>query len=250
LGMQSFRKWRQEHSQHFGEHSMPKTVSASQIKLWNACQRAWGYRYLEGKKSPQTDSQRLGTREHELWDAWLSKGEVPDPDEVFVTDRGVKYPGKIARAALHLLPPPFSGIECEKEFTLEVDGVRLYGFIDFLTMEIVGDHKTTTDFKWAMSAEELAEDIQAIIYAKYFFDTHPSAATVELHWVYTRTTKNPDRGQDSCQSTSTGPRDPAGKKHRQPGTEPRALLRLRRLSSSGVLSSNTKRKVYERHEHR
>jgi hypothetical protein len=133
----------------------------------------------------------LGTRVHEILEAWLTKGEVPDPDEVFVTDRGVKYPGKIARAALHLLPPPFSGIECEKEFTLEVDGVRLYGFIDFLTMEIVGDHKTTTDFRWAMSAEELAEDIQAIIYAKYFFDTHPSSDTVELHWIYDRTTKNP-----------------------------------------------------------
>jgi hypothetical protein len=164
-------------------------ISPTQIKLWNSCQRAWGYRYIEGKKTPPTASQDLGTRVHEILERWLRFSEVPDPDEVF---QG-KYPGRIARAGIPLLPHPSDITGVEEEFTLEVfPGVALFGFIDFLAHLLLGDHKTTTNFKWALTEEQLAQDVQAIIYAKYLFYLYDSSDTLELRWVYYRTTGNPE----------------------------------------------------------
>jgi hypothetical protein len=51
---------------------------------------------------------------------------------------------------------------------------------------MVGDHKTTTDFRWAKTQDDLLNDLQASVYALAAMDRH-NVDVVLLQWVYYRT---------------------------------------------------------------
>jgi hypothetical protein len=145
-----------------------KCSSPSQLKTLRDCPRKWGWRYIDGIKSPQSDGQKVGSGTHSELEDWLAHGAVPDENKVVPTSKGLRYPGKIAMAGLPLIPAPGT-CEVERKFWLEIEpGVVIYGLIDFLAqipVPIVGDHKTTTDFKWALSPDDLLTDEQNTIYA-------------------------------------------------------------------------------------
>jgi len=161
--------------------------SPSQLKTAKSCLRLWGWTYIAGIRSPPTDSQRLGTVVHGVLEEWLSDGVVPDEDTPMAIDKGLRYPGRIAAAGLPFLPPPGT-CEVEKRFWLETEpGVAFYGFIDFLSREqaLVGDHKSTTDFKWALTPDDLLTDEQSIIYSVVGM-LLMGVEQIDTRWVYYR----------------------------------------------------------------
>lgn len=158
-------------------------ISATQIDTYLGCPRKWAWRYVMGKRPPPAASAELGTEMHAQLAAYLADGKPLD-----FTVRS----GEIAAAGLHLIPAPKTpGLEVEKEFRfVSPSGATYLGFIDYRLLEaeipLVGDHKSTKDFKWAKTPEDLLYDPQAVLYA---VDTMRVTGkdTVDLHWTYYKT---------------------------------------------------------------
>lgn len=133
-------------------------VSASQIATWRLCKRKWAY----SRTRPRTENKwaMFGSRAHTIAEAWLTYATPPSMD----TDEG-----RCVLAGLGHLPMP--GTACvEQGFEFEFDGVIYVGRIDFLhaytpgQLVIVGDHKTTGDFRYAMTTDTLRGDPQWTLY--------------------------------------------------------------------------------------
>lgn len=156
--------------------------SATQIDAYQLCPRKWGWRYLD--KIPQTErpATQLGIAVHAQLEAWLRKGKALD----------LTVPaGEIALSGLHFLPAPKTeGLAIERQFALDFAGHRFVGVKDVewlsRTPPLVLDHKTTSDFKWAKTPDDLRTNVQAALYAA---DAMLRAQTdvCELQWVYYRT---------------------------------------------------------------
>lgn len=142
-----------------------KHVSASQITSFRKCNRKWHWNKVEGVVSPESPSQRLGKQVHARIEKYLKTGEVPRGDEA----------SRIALSGLPFLPAPGTP-DMFIEHPLKMRGPHLklaiIGYIDLWLrrQRKVTDHKTTSDFKWVKSAEELRNDTQAIIYGKEALD--------------------------------------------------------------------------------
>ena len=159
--------------------------SASQIKKFASCVRLWGWEYLEGIKPPAPPAAALGNGCHSVLEGWLSQGIAPDP--------GTRE-GKIVMPGLAHLPKPSRNLEVEREFLFKLRGHLYRGFVDLgywtlvngVYVWVVHDHKTTSDFMWALTEEELLHDVQAILYAKEAVDRH-DLDRVLLSWLYMKT---------------------------------------------------------------
>lgn len=159
-------------------------LSASQLSTYNDCHRKWGFRYLDGVKPPQHPAAELGSRTHEVLAEYLKTGKPPSLATV---------EGKIALPGIKYLPKP--GVaKTEEHFVFETDTAKYQGFIDFEYEQdgqlIIGDHKTTSNFNWALSPGDLFSDIQATIYAKKAI-VKSKRASITLRWVYYRTKGRP-----------------------------------------------------------
>lgn len=153
--------------------------SPSQFATWLDCPRKWAFsRVLPGKPNRFAE---LGTRVHHVLEDWLHNGaELPDTIE-----------GAIAMAGLPHLPEPGTAI-VESPFTFERPTWIANGRRDFVvpdgygTVPVVGDHKTTSDLKWAKTPEDLGQDPQGTIYAASAMIEF-SVEAVDLLWVYYQT---------------------------------------------------------------
>ena len=143
-------------------------VSATSIKLFRSCLRRWYERYILGKREPTSKAMTRGNEVHRQLEQYLLHGEMPDDSPE----------GLIAQAGLEHLPAPPYQVELSLEH-LPIEGTPapFKGFIDMYitgdTPEIL-DHKTTSNFKYALTAEQLAVDPQLIIYA----GTHCTTVTL------------------------------------------------------------------------
>lgn len=136
-------------------------VSATSIKLFKSCPRRWYERYVLEKKEPTSKAMLRGNEVHRQLEEYLLNGTLPDDSTE----------GQIAKAGLDHLPPPPYDIELSLEhLPIEDTPAPFKGFIDMYiagdTPEIL-DHKTTSNFKYALSEDDLAEDTQLIIYAAH-----------------------------------------------------------------------------------
>lgn len=161
-------------------------LSASQVDTWTLCQRKWAWSYIE-KIKKSNNFATLGTDVHQVLADWLEKGKPIDTTSQI---------GRIILPGLKHLPPPgTAGLEIEKGFELETEAAKYRGFKDLQYMSsegipVVGDHKTTTDFKWAKTEDDLRKNTQSIIYAQDALNRYEAKA-VDLRWVYYRTTGSP-----------------------------------------------------------
>lgn len=156
-------------------------VSVSQIETYRDCPRKWGFNKLDGIESPPGSGAMLGSMVHTVLEKYLLEGTEPDP----------KTPaGLIARAGLGNLPkPPY---EVEKAFDVDIAGVRFTGRMDVILRDplAVIDHKTTSDKRYALTAETLPENLQANVYAHVGMrETGSTEATVK--WIYYSTKGTP-----------------------------------------------------------
>lgn len=161
--------------------------SATQVESYELCRRKWAWRKIHGIESPPNESLSLGSEVHKQLEDWFRYGKQLD-----LTSRA----GNIALAGLHLLPPPGTpGLLIEEPFHLQIFGHKFRGYKDLeirvRVPPIVSDHKTTKNFRWAKTPDDLKENIQACLYAAdTMFRTDSNEC--DLQWTYFRTTGTPD----------------------------------------------------------
>ena len=105
-------------------------LSPTQTKTWMACKRKWGWGKLDHIRMPQKPGQEIGSAVHDEAENWLRDGTLPDETRVIMAPKGPRYPGRIFKAGIHLLPPPRT-VLVEQKFYLYVDGV--YTNVDTLS---------------------------------------------------------------------------------------------------------------------
>lgn len=162
-------------AKHPGKPQWPDLlISPSQLSTYRECGRKWGWYKLDAIKEPEKPSQRKGKEYHKGLEDWLSKQEVPAID-------------RLLPAIKHFPEPDTPGLSVERYFALLVDDVVFHGYTDVdvsssFALEVY-DLKTTKDFMWAKSAEQLGQDPQCSIYAlKQMVELSQDAC--DTRWVY------------------------------------------------------------------
>lgn len=172
-------------------------VSASEIDLFSNCQRKWAFKHIEGIRPRQGDAQKLGDEvEKEQLTPYLTEGRTFD----FTKERESGY---IAASLVSLLPPPKTeGMILQKRFIVP-SPQGTFGYIGYRDLFVpdssvipgakggvpfVGDFKTTSDFKWAKTEEDLRKDTQSVLYQiATMFEL--GARELDLGWFYAKTRK-------------------------------------------------------------
>jgi RecB family exonuclease len=162
-------------------------ISASQIETWRDCKRKWAWSKLDRIGEPQNIAAQKGKIVHAVLEAWLKEGKPIDPDmEAELADGSRFKPGPIAAAGLKHLPMPKT-CGTERHIFVQTEKISYQGYIDFdekdKEVPVVGDHKTTGDFKWAKTEEDLRKDPAATIYAAALM-AETNKEEVDLRWIY------------------------------------------------------------------
>lgn len=189
-------------------------TSASQHKTWKLCQRKWGIEKIDGHREPESEPLLFGSILHFLVEHWLvarypfptTNAERSNAINQFLAENkrgqltveGLAYFHKLFAQAsdlsavgVHLLPEPMSpALVVEGNIEMLTAGGKYRGARDWMThdnkvhLDVIGDNKTTSGKKWALTPETLGSDVQAIIYAEEYFRKHPASTHVILRWVY------------------------------------------------------------------
>jgi hypothetical protein len=159
-----------------------RVYSATQVDTFLLCRRKWAFDKVEGIKGPPNQAAQEGLAVHEQLDAWLGRG---------VPLNTLTAAGKVAMAGLHLLPAPMTpGLESETQSYVDLSGWKFVVKKDWQRLDImppiVGDHKTTKDFRWMKNAADLRTDVQACLYAAETM-LSTGSPVVDLQWTYFRT---------------------------------------------------------------
>lgn len=181
----------------------PYVFSVSQIETFLLCNRKWAYFKIDGEEDPGNEASQLGGEVHSELEDYLQDGKPI---------KAARRSGKIAMTAVpHLPPPRFPGMQIEDWFFLKIGtyqgkhGVGCYirGLKDIQILSgwktwrpFVSDHKTTKNFMWAKTEEDLNggdHQIPNIQAGTYAFDAMEQSDKdeVDLQWTYMRTTGPP-----------------------------------------------------------
>lgn len=164
----------------------PFQASASSVSKFELCHRKWAWHAIDQLDGPPSPAAEFGSRVHSHIEHWFTKKTPPvdgTPEQ------------KVAQAIIAHLPPPQSVRvgNVEVALSMRLGGVFFVGYIDLFMPEHpetgrprVYDHKTTSDFGWALAPETMVDDVQATLYAAWAF-LRTKADVVELQWTYGRT---------------------------------------------------------------
>jgi len=148
---------------------IPLFVSASQVDLFDTCQRKWYLAKVLKLPMPTTESQAKGIAVHKEIEVFYNTGELPHSEA--------------AKEALKVLPQRSNVLLVEHKFNMPTykGGPTWTGVIDLVDPyplypkpPIVIDHKTTKDLRWAKTPKEMKEGIQLSSYAKYIGEQYDS----------------------------------------------------------------------------
>jgi hypothetical protein len=176
-------------------------VSPNQINRFRRCPRKIGFEYVEGFRPPSSPKQEFGLEVHRQLERWLRDGVLPDDTPE----------GRTAKQGIvgRWLPPPGPELLVEHKWEIDLGGdVMLGGIADCVQKPIsrsgvplVIDHKSTSSLQWALTPEQLEQDVQAILYSLWAaFEWN--APAVDARWIY-YSASNPKGG---------GARKPTGAK--------------------------------------
>lgn len=156
-------------------------LSVSQLRSYRQCPRSWAWRYIAGHKTPPSEGQAFGSHLHAIAEAWL-RGATPPP---------ASPAGELVTKAITagLLPaPPQAHVEHATEVELPGVGLPVTAVIDCLTADgpspLVIDHKTVKSRRYALDADGLRSDPQALLYAYAVLRVCVEAQMVTGRWVY------------------------------------------------------------------
>ena len=160
-----------------------KHVSATQVRLFTSCPRAWFCRYKLGIKTPKTPAQDLGSNVHEVLEIYLLTGQI--------TDVPILRPF-VEAAIPHLPTPPIHPSLVERRAFLDTfpGGPKWMLVIDLLidtTPPTIHDHKTTSDFRYALTPAEIQEDTQCVSYTKWLQLQQDEPTDVRARLLYLNT---------------------------------------------------------------
>jgi len=134
--------------------------SASQVDTYNTCNRKWWFNKILGIETPPHPSAVIGTEVHAQLEAYLE--EKAPADSL----------GPIARTALPFAPKPGT-VYIEQSIEtlgLVAGGLPALGYIDVLDLRSdppqVLDWKTTSNFRYAKTEDELLRNVQMSVYAR------------------------------------------------------------------------------------
>jgi hypothetical protein len=155
--------------------------SPTQISTFRGCKRKWAWRVVAGIVAPPSPAAELGTAVHNELEKYLRGGQIDFRTEV----------GYIAASGIEHLPRPGTpGLRIEGDFYFQGPWEHQYsGRIDFTVPGTIGDHKTTKNFVWQKTEQDLLTDEQSIIYSAWYFINHPAEMEVENRWIYYSTGK-------------------------------------------------------------
>lgn len=159
--------------------------SASQIKMYRACNICWAVKYLSGIEREANISAMRGKEIHSILEDYLTSGKPFDPNN--------KYTKMILPAVKYLPNPGIAKVE--EGFRFGLCGHLFNGFIDFYYKKesslILGDHKTTKNFRYMPAPEALINDPQTNLYALYLM-AKEGLDKVNLNWIYYKTEGAPE----------------------------------------------------------
>lgn len=158
------------------------SVSPSQLSTAEMCSRKWWFEKIARLPVIQKDYFTFGTVFHGVVERWLKadasgRDETGAPVNIYPEgwDKEIsKEESELIRVLvkdgieLGLLERA-PGRQIEFEFSMPVEPgspISMVGIIDLLTPTMVQDHKTTKDFRWALSEEKIKSNTQLLIYAK------------------------------------------------------------------------------------
>lgn len=165
-------------------------VSASQIENYVKCPRAWFFSSVMRAPRPQTGSQALGSSYHLIMEKVPKGLAFPSREDTNATEEEWDKAVQMANQTLPLLPKDPGGL-IKREYGIQMEtyegGPIFKGYIDlalppgigwpaFLipaNEAIIGDYKTTSDFRYMKTPEELASSIQMMSYAKWAITEGP-----------------------------------------------------------------------------
>ena len=178
-------------------------ISPSAAKTFWRCKRKWWYQKVFGLPTPTSKAMELGTAVHAELEAYLAHGTEPSRARA----------GRIASRGIDLLPDPKEVEERGGTVELRVSGkcgpLPYLGFVDYLEWPEgehphVWDHKTTSDYKWSKTAEELGKDPQMLFYAYAVFHGLPHQPShVKMTHVYYLTKGQGSRRVDAIYDGAT-----------------------------------------------
>lgn len=145
------------------------------------CRRKAGWTYFMGYPDLGNFDTELGTHVHAVLEDIGKTGRLPDlMSEVEA----------IAAEALPYVQSMF-GPETKFEGEIRLQGRHAWtGFVDVRPRRGMKlDYKTTGDFKWAKTPEDLLVDPQGMLYAEHEFRACPDLSEVHLLWLYLRKRK-------------------------------------------------------------
>ena len=161
-------------------------LSKSQLETYITCPHKWGVTYLKGIRPPPNRSAKAGLVVHAMLEKWRLDGTVPEKERVDVIAGHEYKVGEIAHMMMRHLPPnPVEGIQAENRDEFKINGIDYVAIRDWVAPGILGDYKTTSDFKWALKEETLPLDIQAVLSARHMDED------LLLWWTYGRTNAKP-----------------------------------------------------------
>lgn len=152
-------------------------ISPSAIGTARTCLRKWGYRYIARRPQKPSPYKDFGVKVHKIFEDYYTNG-------TWQSDDSAEH--KCAAAMREHLPEYLT----DKFFTEAKvyiycgSGIYMVGISDLqaLGKSRLFDFKTTSDLKYALSAEALASDPAAVVYSQAYrlrFGRYP-----ELRWVY------------------------------------------------------------------
>ena len=170
-----------------------KHVSATQVKMFDRCNRKWWWAYVQKLRTPPSPAMALGTKVHkEIEDYLEGKGSPPEDS--------------IAKSAIPLLDEALSKfeedilIEQPIEIPVEDTGILFVGRADIVDLggdiPKVIDIKTTSNIvKWGAKPHKLSQDVQMNVYAYAVISSYaPSADMLEVSHLYVQT-RGPEKAK-------------------------------------------------------
>jgi hypothetical protein len=175
----------------------PVYLSATQIDNFRRCPRVWAWDKIGRIPRTPAQSLELGSRVHEILEAYYKGEGAPDLSETWRFDAkgALFYPGKIASSMISKAIPakavPLLEVELDFKNTTvgAAYGVIYVGKIDvhWRTRMPVGealvlrDHKTSSDpAAWGKKEEDLKNDTQCLIYSRVGLDLYPEVEAVDF----------------------------------------------------------------------
>lgn len=175
-------------------------VSPSQIESYQKCNRLWFFKSVMRLPELQKGNQALGEGVHLILEVAdrVPKGDMPrlgyeynHTDVPNLDSEGWAKATALATLMVPIIPRSRPGRPVIREAKITLDtypgGPTMIGYMDLGvpvgigwpellipdTAAIVGDYKTTSDFRYMKTPEELADSVQMMTYAKWAIEDLP-----------------------------------------------------------------------------